>query len=589
MFSFRQKIFLSYVLAFLVFLTMMSPVASLIVKRIVERAMENRAYELIEKIKTAPNNEALIRRLKEQKPLIFFRVSVITNDRKVLYDSHTKRLIGPRFSQEQLVDHPEVLQAFEKGTGYSEAYSDILAQKFSYVAVSFDFHGKTYVMRTAFPFRYVKELVNDFEVGFLFLASVVLILFSLMTWFIINHLTKPVQQVISAVASYEESEKSILPEIKLSSVYTGDDIVKLATTLNSLSAKVQRQINTLMKERNEKQVLLESMVEGVIAVDQDMMVTFVNEAALNFLDIKREVVEGFNFQQSGQTQCYELLLACQSQGKPLTDTLQVDIGEKRLYLDLVAAPKNDNTGAILVMQDKSAHHKILEMRKDFIANASHELKTPITIIKGFAETLHDNPDLPKSTAEDITGKIMRNCDRMATLVKDLLALADIENIPTTRLQSCDLEALSEKCRVTVLEMFPDASIRIENLSKKRPVLIGDPDLLEMAILNLIQNGVKYSDPPADVLITFDQDKEFVIMKVIDKGIGISKEDIERIFERFYRVNKSRSQKVGGSGLGLSIVQTVIRKHFGKIKVESQLGSGSTFTVTLPRQRRDNQH
>lgn len=582
MFSFRQKIFLSYVLAFLVFLTMMSPVASLIVKRIVERAMENRAYELIDKIKSAPNNEALIRRLKEQKPLIFFRVSVITNDRKVLYDSHTKRLIGPRFSQEQLVDHPEVLQAFEKGTGYSEAYSNILAQKFSYVAVAFEFHGKTYVMRTAFPFRYVKELVNDFEVGFLVLASVVLILFSLMTWLIINHLTKPVQQVISAVASYEEGEKSVLPEIKLSSVYAGDDIVKLATTLNSLSAKVQRQINTLTKERNEKQVLLESMVEGVIAVDQDMQVTFANATALNFLGLEREEIVGRDFQTIGQKQCFELLLNCQNQEKPLTDTLQIEIGENQLYLDLVAAPKKDNTGAILVMQDKSAHHKILEMRKDFIANASHELKTPITIIRGFAETLHDNPELPEETSQDITGKIMRNCERMATLVKDLLALADIENIPSTRLQMCDLSSLSEKCRATVLEMFPEANIELKNLSKSRVLLIGDPDLLEMAILNLIQNAVKYSESPARVQIILDQDDQFVIMKVIDQGIGISKEDQEKIFERFYRVSKARSQKVGGSGLGLSIVQTVIRKHFGKIKVESELGKGSTFTITLPK-------
>lgn len=581
MFSFRQKIFLSYVLVFLVFLTMMSPFASLIVKRIVENAMLNRAYELIAKIQTAPNNDALIRRLKEEKSLIFFRVSVITNDRKILYDSHTKRLLGPRFTQEHFIDHPEVLEAFEKGKGYNEGYSDILAQKFAYVAVAFDFHGKTYVMRTAFPFRYIKEIVNDFEVGFLVLASAVLVLFSLMTWFIINHLTKPVQEIITAVASYEESEKSSLPEIKLSMANTGDDIAKLGATLNSLSSKVQRQIDTLKQERNEKQVLLESMVEGVIAVDQNMMATFVNCAAAQFLGMERDELIGKDFRKSGQTECYELLLACQREGIPLTGTLNKATEGNWLYLDIIAAPKNDNTGAILVMQDNSSHYKMLEMRKDFVANASHELKTPITIIRGFAETLHDNAqELSLEVTKEITEKIVRNCGRMEFLIKDLLALADIENIPSSRLKECDLIRLLNKCRSMVMEVFSDANIQIES-PYSEVVLICDSDLLELAIFNLIQNAVKYSNPPAQVKVKVAKDDSSIIIEIADQGIGIPHQDIGRIFERFYRVNKGRTQKVGGSGLGLSIVETVIHKHFGKISVQSELGKGTTFTIILP--------
>lgn len=581
MFSFRQKIFLSYVIVFLVFLTMMSPFASLIVKRIVENAMENRAYELIAKIQSAPNNEALIRRLKEQKFLIFFRVSVITDDRKILYDSHTKRLLGPRFSQEHYIDHPEVIEAFEKGKGYNEGYSDILSQKFAYVAVAFDFHGKTYVMRTAFPYRYIKEIVNDFEVGFLVLASAVLVLFSLMTWFIINHLTKPVQDIITAVASYEETESN-LPEIKLNLANAGDDIVKLGATLNSLSSKVQKQIDTLKQERNEKEVLLESMVEGVVAVDQNMIVTFLNVAASKFLQLDREATIGKEFPLSRNKECYELLHNCQKEGLPLKATIQTDVNGQNLYLDSIAAPKHDNTGAILVMQDNSSHYKILEMRKDFVANASHELKTPITIIRGFAETLHDNVnELSYEMTKQITERIVRNCERMEMLIKDLLALADIENIPSYRLKKCDLLILTKKCRSMVLEVFPDASIFIDSDNQDEVLLICDPDLLEMAIFNLIQNAVKYSTAPADVKVSLKTAGKNVILEVADKGIGISAQDLDKIFERFYRANKERSKKVGGSGLGLSIVDTVIKKHFGKITVHSELGLGTTFTVTLP--------
>ena len=155
---------------------------------------------------------------------------------------------------------------------------------------------------------------------------------------------------------------------------------------------------------------------------------------------------GKNFTFELQPKCYELLKACQLQQKPLTDTLEINIDDSpKIYCDIVAAPKFDDTGAILVFEDKTAHYRILEMRKDFIANASHELKTPITIIRGFAETLHDNPGLPEATINTITDKIVRNCNRMANLIKDLLTLADIEKIPESRLSECHILDVIKTC------------------------------------------------------------------------------------------------------------------------------------------------
>ena len=209
MFNFRQKVFISYLALFLVFLVLIFPFASQTVKKIAGKAMEDRANEIIERIRTAPNDEALVRRLKDQKPLIFFRVSVITDEHKVLYDSHVKRLLGTQFSQEYVVDHPEVLEAFKSGVGYNVDYSELLSQKFAYLAKAFDFHGKTYVIRTAFPYEYVAELSHDFELGFLGLATAVLLLFSILTWFIINHLTRPIQQIIEAIRPYQRGEISL--------------------------------------------------------------------------------------------------------------------------------------------------------------------------------------------------------------------------------------------------------------------------------------------------------------------------------------------------------------------------------------------
>jgi len=315
MFTFRQKIFIAYVIVFLIFIALMFPFASSAVRKLTSKAMQDRSTELIAKIQSAPNNDALIRRLKEQKGLIFFRVSVITDERKVLYDSHTKRLLGPRFSQEYVVDHPEVMEAFEHGTGYNEDYSELLAQKFSYYAKAFDFHGKTYVLRTAFPYKYVVELTHDFELGVFALATVILLLFSIMTWFIINHLTKPIGQITEAVNSYQEGLVSTPPEIKVSAS-ASDEFHKLANTLNSLSARIRKQIETLTVERNERVAILESLVEGVIAIDQEMKITYANHSALKLLNVEQGKLIGQDVSILQQPKFTTLLKACQAENTP---------------------------------------------------------------------------------------------------------------------------------------------------------------------------------------------------------------------------------------------------------------------------------
>lgn len=577
--SFRQKILLGYLVVFLLFLSLMSPFSSLVVRHVVQKAMENRALELIDRLKEAKNDQELLVKLKELKPLIFFRMSVITGERAVLYDSHTKRIIGGSFDQNYIVNHPEVLEALKTGKGYAEDYSELLSQKFAYTAVAFNFHGKTYVLRTAFPYRYVKELNDDFEFGFIVLTSVVLILYSLMTWFVINHLTKPIQAIISTVSTYREGEVNPLRELRNLASKSRDDVGVLAKTLVSLSERLEKQISSLRNERNEKEMVLQSLVEGVIAVDRKMVVTFANDTALKLLGKNREEVMSKPFDDLHNENLAGMLTRCQLEEKPIVESAQAQAKGVTYYLEVVAAPKMDNTGAVLIMEDKSGHYRIIEMRKDFIANASHELKTPITIIRGFAETLHDNPELPLEMTQDITGKIVRNCERMATIVRDLLALADIENIPQSHLSAIEIEPLAQKIKSQILQVHVEAEITIQ--AESQVVIKGDHDLIEMALSNLMENAVKYSNVPAKVLVNISQEHGNVIIQVKDEGIGIPKEDLSRIFERFYRVDKAHSRKVGGSGLGLSIVETIIKKHFGTISVESELGQGSTFTITLP--------
>ncbi|MFI5343585.1 MAG: ATP-binding protein [Chlamydiales bacterium] len=581
MFSFRQKIFLSSALLFFVFIILLFPFISRWVHHIVIQSMEDRVTEIIANIEDAPNNEALIRRLKDQKSLVFFRVSVISHEHKVLYDSHVKRLLGPKFSQEYIVDHPEVLEAFRTGVGFQEDYSQMLHQKFAYFAKAFNFHGRIYVLRTAFPHQYVYEITHNFEIGFLVFATCILLLFGLMIWFIIHHLTKPIQKILQTVKPYQLGLQPALPEIDTSDLNPRDDFTKLAMTLNILSAKVQKHIDTITNERNEKEAILESLVEGVIAVDENLMITYANHMANKLINPNQINLIGQKFEILEQKQCCELLQKCQIEHRPLIDTMEIYQNGKKLYLDIVAASKKDNMGAIIVLQDKTAHYKIFEMRRDFIANASHELKTPITVIRGFAEALHDNPGLERETQEKITEKIVRNCNRMTALIKDLLTLADIENIPSSRLSPCDLFALTDYCHSMVLEAFPDAQITIDKLQEEIK-LVADADLLELAIMNLIENAAKYSSRPAHINITLDDKPDHIEIRISDQGIGIPLADQEHIFDRFYTVDKAHSQKMGGSGLGLSIVKTIVEKHFGTVQLESELGKGSTFTIILPK-------
>ncbi len=356
-------------------------------------------------------------------------------------------------------------------------------------------------------------------------------------------------------------------------------IFYLKKRLNSLSKRLEHQVSTLTQEKNNKIAILESLGEGVVACDQTMTVTYINHMAEVFLDVKKSDLTGRLFGLAKQPLLHRLIHEAQERKSTALAVLKVEKKPKR-YLDAIAVPRGTD-GAILVLQDKTSLHKVIELGRDFIANASHELKTPITIIRGFAETLHDHPELSHEVYKEITQKIVSNCHRMETLVRNLLTLAAIdEGLPTSRLQECDLVGLVEQAKQTILAVHPTAQIAIESIGEA-PFLLVDEDLLLQAILNLLDNAVKYSRPPAKVHVTLERKEKEMILRVKDQGMGIPHDDLDRIFERFYAVDKSHSRSLGGSGLGLSIVERIVEKHQGTISVESELGKGSTFIITIP--------
>jgi signal transduction histidine kinase len=220
------------------------------------------------------------------------------------------------------------------------------------------------------------------------------------------------------------------------------------------------------------------------------------------------------------------------------------------------------------------------MDKEFIANASHELRTPITILHGFAQALRDHPNLSRQTIGEIAEKIVRTSQRLENLIQSLLALADIDNFSESRLQTTNLVPIVEHCKEIILSIHPTAEI---SFSSKLPnaYVLASLQLIDLAIMNLLENAIKYSHKPPKIQILIDSFETDIRLEVRDEGIGIPEADLPYIFDRFYTVDKARSHKSGGTGLGLSIVKTIIEKHGGSVCVASQLGIGSSFTLSLP--------
>jgi two-component system, OmpR family, phosphate regulon sensor histidine kinase PhoR len=576
--SFRQKIFFYQLLLFFVFILLLFPMIEQAVKQIMRNSLEERVQDLIEKIQDAPSEREMVQRLKDQEFFIFFRITLINSKGELLYDESVRQYFGEKYIPNFPLSLPEVEEALRKGKGYREGESQIFVEQFAYLALAFDFQRATYVLRAALPLSQVHELTKSFEIGFLLFSSSVLLIFSGILWLVFNRLSRPIQQITRAI------KQDPIPEIVLpKGIREEDDFGRLAKTLNSLSERIHSQIKYLTEERNEKEAILESLGEGVIAVDAEMHLHYANLVGSKMAGFSRKGLIGKPLPKQGNTPLLEraraLLELCQEQGRIVTDSISLTNG-KKIYFDLIAAPKGKGRGAIIVLQDKSSHYKVLEMGKDFVANASHELRTPITIIRGFAETLQDLPEISSEMLMDITEKIVRNCQRMDTLVKNLLTLSDIENIPERRFKKCNLPALIDNCRHLLLSVYSDTQITVEKNREEIYVSV-DPDLLELAIMNLFDNAVKYSLPPTHIAITIQQEEEDVKISIKDHGIGIPPTDLEQIFERFYTVNKAHSRRLGGAGLGLSIVKTIIEKHDGTIFVSSEVGVGTTFLITLP--------
>jgi two-component system phosphate regulon sensor histidine kinase PhoR len=337
--------------------------------------------------------------------------------------------------------------------------------------------------------------------------------------------------------------------------------------------------------RHEKKALLEHLEEGVMTVDSQGRVSYINKKALDLFGIQSDKILGKNTSQLSSSRFQELA----EPSRKLVDKVLIDkersytlatIGEGiKEHFQIVAIPVEVVGSVILLIKDCSNQKKILEVGKEFIANASHELRTPVTIIRGFAETLKDLDEVSVGMYDSILEKIIRNCERMELLVKNLLTLADLENSGPLVLTPCNLIDILDEASEQILSLHPE--VEIEQFINSEEVYVpGEETLLLQAFLNLMKNCVKYSRKPAYIKVQVEIRDLDVYVEIKDRGVGIPGESLKRVFDRFYTVDKTHSRRLGGAGIGLSIVKIILEKHGAKIWVTSQIDVGTTFHMSF---------
>ncbi len=377
--------------------------------------------------------------------------------------------------------------------------------------------------------------------------------------------------------------------------YNGGLTGILSTSLNRMADAYDQRMRKLSEQQNENEAILTSMVEGVLAVDLDERLISINKAAARLLRVDPYRVEGRSIQESVRnTAVQQFVGRAVSSENPVEDDLVIRLmGEdnetRERYVQAQGAPLHDaankRIGALIVLHDVTRLRRLEMIRRDFVANVSHELKTPITAIKGSVETLLDSMNGGPEENEQFLNIIARQGDRLNAIVEDLLALARIEQgteRDTVELEEHNvrdvLRAAVEMCSINATSR--DIAIDL-TCNATMTARINAP-LMEQAVVNLIDNAIKYSPEGVPIRIDADLKESELQIAVIDEGVGIEREHLPRLFERFYRTDNARSRAMGGTGLGLAIVKHIAQAHGGRVTVESTVGKGSTFRIHLPR-------
>lgn len=521
------------------------------------------------------NNELAINLLEEDvisdKNIYFknfnksnFRVTLIDDDGKVIYDSDVL--------PEEMDNHnerKEIIEARKFGNGYSVRFSKSLKKTMMYYASILE---DGYIIRSSMPM----EVATGFEGRYLKYYLIVLIMvfsvsviFSFKLSYVIVKPIKDLEFITARIAKGEFDRRVC--------INSNDEIGQLADTFNHMANRLQYTLRDSIEKQNKLQAILKSMDSGVIAVDKRNRVIIINPYAQKIFGVEKEII-GHNLMDCIRDYELEDIFKNNIEYKEIKILWPEEKILKVRTADIIS--NKEHIGIVAVVQDITDIRRLENMRSQFVANVSHELKTPLTSIKGFAETLRYVEDV--KTREKFLQIIDDEAERLTRLISDILTLSDIEQNREIKVKDViNVNSVMKDVYNLMKHTAEIKNIDIEIIIKNSPNICGDKDRFKQMLINLIDNAIKYSESGDKVYIGTEIKEKKCIVWVEDTGLGISKEYIPRLFERFYRVDKARSRARGGTGLGLAIVKHIVLGFDGEIYVESELGNGTKFIVEIP--------
>jgi two-component system phosphate regulon sensor histidine kinase PhoR len=556
-----------------------------------ERDLQARASLIREQVTTAipadssQQLEQLVQRLGKTSGT---RITLIAADRtgavrgQVLADSDSDPA-----TMENHGNRPEFLIALQGRPGRAIRYSDTLKQNMMYVAVPVTEDGHlTTVIRAAVPLTRVNDALASLYGSIAVSAVIVAVIAALIGWYVSRRISRQMADIkvgAQRLAAGDFTQKLYVPRV--------EEFASVAESINQMAGELDDKLRRLTHERNEREAVLASMVEGVLAVDTDERVIAVNAAAARLLDTDPAEAEGKSIQEIVRNPDLQHVVAETLDGhRPVEADIVMRVGAEDRNLQangtlLHGDDDHDPVGAVVVLNDVTRLKRLEAVRRDFVANVSHELKTPVTSIKGFAETLEDGALEDPAAAHRFVRIISGQADRLNSIIEDLLALSTLEQSGDSPLLQLEEADLCDVVAVALEVCGPKAEAKHISLNEACPGSLlarVSPPLLEQAVVNLVDNAVKYSAEGSAVDVGLTETDDEIVVSVTDQGQGVAREHLPRLFERFYRVDKARSRDLGGTGLGLAIVKHIAQIHGGRVSVDSLIGSGSTFRIHLPR-------
>ena len=489
------------------------------------------------------------------------RFTVINKEGEVIFDNEIAKLDNHNNRQ-------EIIDAFKNGSGSSVRYSASLSTSMVYVATKIDDNT---VIRSSVPVNNIRVFTSGTLKYYIAIILLVFVLSLFLAVKLVKIIVYPINELQKVTSKIENGDLN-----KRAIIYNYDEIGFLAQTFNNIADQLEIRIIDSLDKKNKLEAILESMESGVIAIDNNENIILINSYSQKLFDLKEDNI---GKKISDCIIDYDLINFIRE--IPEIGTKEVKLfhpieRELRVKKSPIINYLNNSIGIVITVQDITDIKRLENMRSEFVANVSHELKTPLTSIKGFSETLRYVDD--SETKNKFLDIIDKESERLTNLINDILILSNIENIHKMESEYFNPGDVIENVLDMVKSQAYKKSIIIKYNDCFNSEILGSKDKFHQLAVNLIENAIKYSNENGIVKIDLTLEEQYFVFKVKDNGIGIPKNDIPRIFERFYRVDKSRSTR--GTGLGLAIVKHIVKLFNGEISVKSKVGIGSTFTVKI---------